>query len=143
MWILPHWADRGGGSAQIKGMVYLFLFLFGAVLYVSMELFWRGRSHISMAIAGGTVLVLLFGIYTRYPLMPLLTRCIVGGVVITAVEYIVGAIVNVRMGLGVWDYSDLPHNLYGQICLRFSLLWAALSAPASAVVDFVYTSLMA
>lgn len=124
-------------------MAILFLFLLGAVLYVTLELFWRGRSHISMAITGGTALVLLFGVYTRYPLMPLLLRCAVGGVLITALEFVCGAIVNVKLHLGVWDYSELPLNLYGQICLRFSLLWTALSAPASAVVDFVYTSLAA
>ena len=129
--------------AQIRCMVYLFLFLLGAVLYVTLELFWRGRSHISMALAGGLSLVLLFGIYTRYPALPLLARCIVGSAVITAVEFITGAIVNVRLRLGVWDYSTLPFNLYGQICPRFSLLWAALCAPASAVVDFVYTSVLA
>lgn len=94
-----------------------------------LELIWRGRSHVSMAIAGGVSLVLMFGVLRWLPHVTLLLRAMIGSAVITAVEFIVGAIVNVRMGLHVWDYSELPYNCYGQICLRYSFLWFLLCVP--------------
>lgn len=118
-------------------MIYVVLFVIGGAIYVMLELFWRGRSHVSMAIAGGVSLVLLYGVFTYMPAMPLLLKCVLGACVITAVEFITGAIVNVRMRLAVWDYSMLPYNLYGQICLWYSLLWLLLCVPASVLVDFI------
>lgn len=119
-------------------MVYVVLFLLGGVVYVLLELFWRGRSHISMAIAGGVSLVLLYGVFTHYPELPLIVKCVLGACIITAVEFIAGALVNVRMRLAVWDYSRLPYNLYGQICLRYSALWLLLCVPASVLIDYIY-----
>lgn len=110
-------------------MLYGILFLAGGFCYVFLELIWRGRSHVSMAIAGGVSLVLLFGVLRWLPYVTLLLRAMIGSAVITAVEFIVGAIVNVRMGLHVWDYSELPYNCYGQICLRYSFLWFLLCVP--------------
>ena len=49
--------------------------------------------------------------------------------VITAVEFVTGCIVNLRLGMGVWDYSFLPFNLMGQICPQFTLIWLGLSFP--------------
>lgn len=45
---------------------------------------------------------------------------------VTAAELIAGLIINVWLGMGVWDYSDMPLNLFGQICLPFSILWYIL-----------------
>ena len=42
------------------------------------------------------------------------------------VEFISGCILNLWLGLGIWDYSNLPFNLLGQICLPFALLWIPL-----------------
>lgn len=120
-------------------MEYPILFLIGGGLYVLCELFWRGRSHISMAVAGGVSLILLYGVFTRFAASPILEKCLMGGLIITAVEFITGYFVNLRMRLAVWDYSTLPLNLYGQVCLRYTLIWCALAAPASAIVDIVYT----
>lgn len=118
-------------------MIYGFLFLSGGFLYMTIELFWRGRSHASMAIAGGAAFTLLYGIFSRYPALPLTARCLIGSVLITAIEFITGAVVNVRLGLRVWDYSAVPMNLYGQICLRYSVLWFLLTVPASILIDVI------
>lgn len=121
-------------------MKYLICFLLGGGLYVVLEIFWRGYSHYSMALAGGTCFTLLYGVFTRFPGMHNLVKCILGTLIITSVEFIAGYIVNLRHRLGVWDYSHLPHNLYGQVCLRYSLLWAILTMPAAILVEIVYTS---
>lgn len=119
-------------------MLYLFLFIAGGIFYVVLEFFWRGHSHVSMAIAGGVCAVLMYGVLTRIPDVVLPIRALIGAVIITAVEYVTGAVVNVRMGLRVWDYSALPANCYGQICLRYSVLWLLLSVPAVVLIDVVF-----
>ena len=103
---------------------FLLCFLLGGAGYVLIELLWRGRSHFSMFIAGGFAL-------------PLPVKCIAGALVITAIEFIAGYIVNLRMGLNVWDYSGRPYNLYKQICPGFALLWALLSLPIALLCDHI------
>ena len=44
-------------------------------------------------------------------------------------------IVNRWLGLGVWDYSSLPMNFLGQICLYYFVLWIPLSAAAALLDD--------
>lgn len=39
------------------------------------------------------------------------------------VELIAGYILNIRLELGIWDYSALPFNLWGQVCPQFALAW--------------------
>ncbi len=57
-------------------------------------------------------------------------RCLIGAAVITGLEFTVGMIVNVGLGWNVWDYSEKPFNLFGQICPLFSVGWFFLSIPA-------------
>ncbi|MBQ3131791.1 MAG: hypothetical protein IJC24_03695 [Clostridia bacterium] len=103
-------------------------FILGGAAYVGLEYLWRGRSHISMFITGGLAFALLDGIFLRYDL-PILYKCAAGALIITALEFTAGYIVNLRMELRVWDYSGRRFNLYGQICPEYSLMWAALTLP--------------
>ena len=50
-----------------------------------------------------------------------------GTILITVFEFILGYILNIKLGLGIWDYSNIPFNIMGQICLPFSFLWFVLS----------------
>ena len=63
--------------------------------------------------------------------MRLFRKCLLGGAVITACEFVCGMVVNVRLGLRVWDYSERKFNVKGQICPLFSLLWVLLCIPIS------------
>ncbi|HWS30688.1 MAG TPA: hypothetical protein VN512_11355 [Clostridia bacterium] len=103
-------------------------FLLGGALYVILELLYRRRSHFSMFLAGGTAFLMLHALFSRYTL-PFFIKPLIGAALITAVEFIVGYVVNIKMKRGVWDYSNARFNLYGQICLKFSLLWAVLTLP--------------
>ena len=109
---------------------WLLVALVGGVGYYTLEVLWRGWSHISMALTGA----ICFLIYYRLcavSRLPLLTRALLGAAVITLAELCAGLIVNRWLGLGVWDYSSLPLNLWGQIALPYSLLWFALCLPAA------------
>ena len=43
----------------------------------------------------------------------------------------------VWLELEVWDYSNLPFNFMGQICLPFSFAWTLLSGVAIVVDDYL------
>ena len=54
-------------------------------------------------------------------------QAFIGAVVMLAIEYIGGMIVNVWGGLAVWDYSSLPiTDPRGQISLLFAVFWFLL-----------------
>ena len=109
----------------------LFLFLAGGSIYPTLETAWRGHTHVSMALAGGVCLCLIDHICNaKMGRQSLIKRCCVGSAIITGVEFAVGLVVNLMMNLHVWDYSALPMNLMGQVCLPFSLIWVLLSLPA-------------
>ena len=114
------------------------LALIGGITYVIIELIWRGHSHISMFILGGICFVVIGLINEVFPWdFGLLWQSLIGSVIITACEFITGVIVNIWLGLGVWDYSTLPFNILGQICLPFSLLWIIISCLAIILDDYL------
>ena len=104
------------------------LFGIGGVGYVGLELLWRGRSHVSMFLAGGVCFLLLGKLNQCEPRLPLPLRGLMGAFVITSVELLAGLIAN--RDYSVWDYRHLPLNFHGQICLPFSALWIPLSIGA-------------
>lgn len=68
--------------------------------------------------------------------LPLPLMWVAGALAITAVELAIGYVVNVRLGWAVWDYSALPLNLMGQICLPFTAVWLLLSIPGIALCQY-------
>ena len=102
------------------------LFCVGGASYVGLEMLWRGRSHVSMFLAGGTCFLLL-GQLNRTKL-PLPVRALAGAGVITTVELLAGFMAN--KGYQVWDYRQMPMNYRGQICLPYSLLWVPVTRMA-------------
>ena len=103
------------------------LLLCGGVGYYGIETFFRGYSHWSMAICGAICFLGIYRINERWLFLPLWVRAIICAGLITSVELAAGCILNLWLGLGVWNYSEVPLNLWGQICLPFSLLWIPTS----------------
>ena len=66
---------------------------------------------------------------------PLVLHGVAGAALVTLAELMVGMVVNRYLGWGVWDYSDLPFQFQGQICLYYSLLWVPLSMAAVVLDD--------
>lgn len=48
-------------------------------------------------------------------------QAVTGGTVITAAEFVARCVLHLWLGLDIWDYSALPFDLLGQVCLRY---WA-------------------
>lgn len=107
---------------------YIIIFGLGAFIYGAIEVIVRGYTHWTMALTGGAVMA-LFMLINRNRDVNILLRCLLGALVITSLEFAVGAVVNLGLGWDVWDYSEKPFNIMGQICPLFTLGWFALSLP--------------
>lgn len=116
---------------------YAFLMYLGGTTYMSIEVCWRGYSHWSMGILGAMCFVLLGLINEILPWeTPIELQALIGSVIITVLEFITGCIINLWLGWHVWDYSNIPFNLLGQICLPFCLLWLVISTAAIIIDDY-------
>jgi len=104
--------------------IFLIWAALGAV-YVALETVWRGHSHPSMLIVGGLCGLLVGAInqLPRFYRAPIIVQSVIGAVIVLVVEFVSGCILNLWLGLAVWDYSNLPGNLLGQVCPLFGLLW--------------------
>jgi uncharacterized membrane protein len=114
------------------------LFLIGGCLYYCIEILWRGHSHWTMAVVGGICFLVIGGLNNYIPWeMPLWKQAGVGALFVTAMEFVVGIPLNLMLGLHIWDYSSLPFNLLGQICLPFTVLWFFLALLCIFVDDWL------
>ena len=68
---------------------------------------------------------------------PLWLQVLICGTAITAAELAAGLVLNICLGMAVWDYSSLPGNLWGQICPQFWALWCLLSLPMIVILDWL------
>lgn len=114
--------------------VYLFVALLGGFGYCFIEILWRGRTHYSMFFAGAVVLSSFYFISQNYKL-PLWAKGIIGMVLITVIEFIIGIVFNLILKENVWDYSNMPLNIMGQICVPFSAIWFLLSFIAFTAIE--------
>lgn len=115
----------------------IFLFMLGGFCYGCIEMLYKGNTHISMIIAGGACFFAIGEMNESGRNPSILAQMVVSAVVITAIEFVTGIIVNKWLGLYVWDYSKLPYNFMGQICLLFSVLWFLLSFVAILFDDLI------
>ena len=103
----------------------------GGSIYYSLEIIARGRSHWSMFLLGGLCFLVCGLINSRFgndiSLPAKMTLCMIA---ITILELLTGIIVNGFFGWQIWDYSGMPLQIFGQICVPFMLLWFIISYPA-------------
>lgn len=115
---------------------YLLALLLGSVGYPLAELCWRGRTHWSMALLGGMCLCgILYVSECTEGVLDLFSRALLCSIIISEAEFIFGVMFNLIAGLGIWDYTEKPLNLLGQVCAEYSLLWLSLSLPAISLFD--------
>lgn len=107
------------------------VFALGGAYYCILELLWRGRTHWTMLLMGGTAVTVLYLVFSNKLHLPMAVKCLICAALVTVAEFICGCIVNLWLGWDVWDYSDRKFNLLGQICPLFSLFWGLLSIPGA------------
>lgn len=117
---------------------YIFLFIIGGLGYGVIEIAFRGFTHWSMVLTGGAAFVSLYLINNTLNDTSIFIKAFLGMLVITALEFTVGIIVNKIFALGVWDYTNMPGNIMGQITLQFSACWYGLSVVAFIIFENIH-----
>lgn len=70
---------------------------------------------------GAVLLILLLRPFSKS--LSLLFVCAV--VITSLLEFLTGYVLEKSFNMKWWDYSDIPFNIKGYICLKFSLAWGA------------------
>ena len=116
---------------------YLTLLIIGGIAYYLIEILARGFSHWTMFLVGGICFILVGIINEITPKMSLVRQMILSAIIITAVEFVSGCILNIWLELGIWDYTDEFCNVLGQICLKHTCYWFLLSSVGIVLDDYI------
>ena len=122
---------------KIHAYEYGIMFLLGCFIYSLLEIAARGYTHWTMTLLGGIVGMLLYRLHGTAPRHTLLVQALSGAFIITALEMVVGVLDNLVLQWHVWSYREMPWNVYGQICLPFSVLWFLVCIPALGICEVV------
>ena len=114
------------------------LFFIGGIIYYLIEIAWRGYSHWTMCLLGGFCF-LCIGLINEFFTweIKIWKQAIYGTALITVLEFFSGCIINIWLGWNVWDYSNVPFNVLGQICLPYILLWIPISLAGIVSDDYL------
>lgn len=118
----------------------MIIFGIGGILYGGIEVVFRNYTHWTMVLAGGVIFSMLYFLYGYIGKGHFILKCTLGCAIITTIEFIFGTGLNIILDMNVWDYSGLPFNLFGQICLLFSVGWFFISIPVSFLADIIRSS---
>ena len=116
---------------------YSAVWLVGSAGYSLLEILWRGFTHWTMAVTGGLCFFLLYRLNLRRPREGVLRKCLRGTFAVTAVEFLVGCVVNRLLKWQVWDYSGRFGKLLGQVCPLYTGLWFLLCIPVYGLAGLV------
>lgn len=133
-----------GAKNWSKAVLSLLLWTWGGCLYFYIEVLWKSlRGHPEKI--SWTMLTL--AIILCIPLercgaelpwsCPLWGQALICSCAVTAAEFAAGLILNVWLGLGVWDYSNMWGNILGQICPQFFAVWIVLCFIIIPVFDWM------
>lgn len=116
-----------------RRVLSMLLWFWGGTVYFLLEVAWKTATG-NPEMISWTMLVL--AVLLTIPVercgeqlpwgVPLWLQALACAALVTAVELAAGLILNIWLGLGVWDYSDLPGNFMGQICPQFAAIWFGL-----------------
>lgn len=118
------------------------LFSIGGAIYLMIEVIWRylmnrPDTHWTMFIVGGLAFLIIGSINEYFTWeIPIWLQSIIGTIAVTVLEFISGCVLNIWLGLNIWDYSNMPLNLFGQICVPFMVAWIILVTIAIIVDDY-------
>lgn len=122
---------------------HLILFLIGGSIYLTIEIIYRSimnrpPTHWSMFVLGGLAFLLIGEIneFIEWE-MPFWEQVLIGTGTTVGLEFVFGCVFNLWLGLNIWDYSNLPCNLLGQVCLPFTFIWAGLVSVAIVLDDYL------
>lgn len=105
------------------------LFFAGFCVYLAIEIMYRNETYFYSGLMGGMALVVIDKLNDRISWdMDLLLQGVIGSCVVTFMELVIGlSMLRFQSMPVMWDYSNIPLNYCGIICLPFSLAWIFLS----------------
>lgn len=124
--------------------VYLKIFMFVGLIYMSMEVIFRallgkmlgfngcnyfslmGFSSLWMIPIGGLCIAISTSIYNRVYIRSWI-NLLISMAIIWFIEFVSGYIFNIKCGLHLWDYSTIPLNVMGQITFCYAPIWCILT----------------
>ena len=112
------------------------IFIIFGLIYGLLEILWRGYTSLSMIIVGG-ICGLIVGLINEKFNYSVLSQMVIGMVIVTVIEFVSGYVLNIKLGLGIWDYSNMKYNFMGQICPQFSMVWFFLSYAIIYIDDYI------
>ena len=121
-----------------KLLIHIPITAIGGLTYMGIEILWRGHTHWTMGVLGGVCFALIGLLDEVQDHPPMLLQMVQGAAIVTALELLVGLVVNRWLGWDVWDYSDMPGNLWGQVCPQFAAAWLVLSWAAVKLENLIH-----
>ena len=123
----------------MKVVKSLVMFIAGFCAFITIEVLFRGYSYAMSGVMGGLAVIALDKINDEISWeTDLAMQALIGGAFVTAMEFAVGAIAKYTNILPqMWDYTDVPFNLGGIICLPFTIAWTLLSVLAIFLADAI------
>lgn len=116
-----------------RRVLSMLLWFWGGTVYFLLEVAWKtatGKPEMiswTMLVLAGLLTIPVERCGEQLPWgVPLWLQALACAALVNAAELAAGLILNVWLGLGVWDYSDLPGNFIGQICPQFAAVWFGL-----------------
>ena len=116
----------------------IIMFSTGFCVYITVEVCFRGYSYITMGVCGGLLFLLIDSINNKISWdLDILLQGVLGSCAITLCELIVGEVCLLLGKSPMWNYTNMPLNFDGVICVPFSLLWIGLSIVAVFIADAI------
>lgn len=131
-----------------RRVLSLLLWTWGGTVYFLLEVAWktiRGEPEKiswTMLVVAMLLTVAVERCGAELPwTCPLWLQALACAALVTIVELGAGLLLNKLLGLGIWDYSGLPGNLWGQICPQFTAVWWVLCMAFIPVFDWMRWSI--
>ena len=117
----------------------IIIFIVGFCLYITIECCFRGYSFPLMGCCGGLCVVILDKINDNISWdVDLFWQAFAGGLLVTTMELVIGITAKYTSLLPImWDYSNMPLNWNGIVCVPFFIAWLFLSVVAIFVADSI------
>lgn len=116
----------------------LVLIAAGGLIYCSIEVLGRGYTHWTMGVVGAICFLFLGIINESIPYeLSITTQMLIGMAFITLMELLAGCVLNLWLGLNIWNYSNEQYNILGQISLKHSCYWFLLSGVGIVLDDYL------
>lgn len=121
----------------------LALFAVGGSIYYLIEFVYKtfisgGILHWSMFLLGGLCFLIIGALNENLPWeMSIVKQGLIGAIIVTVLEFVFGIVLNTILKLNIWDYSHLPFNIMGQVCLPFTIVWFFLAIIAIMLDDYL------